>query len=141
MTQSGSEMPKTLTAENKRLYKKSLAKMMTFWIINTRKPLLDRLTKGQHDLWKQDLPHFASAFVDKNGKFEDVEWNQFFEHARLTIKNPFMQMALDTMNNTAFESWVQRGPDGQIIDLDCPSDEALDFMYNAFAVRVDALPE
>ncbi len=33
MSQVGSEMPKTLSAENKCLYKKSLAKMMVFWII------------------------------------------------------------------------------------------------------------
>lgn len=140
MSEQKSLMPAKLSLANKRLYKKSLAKMMIFWIINTRRPLLQQLTKRQHQEWQAEFPELAKTFVDKKGKFDTTEWQDFLEFACQTVEDPFMQLALNKVNDAAFESWVQRGPDGEIIDLDCPSSEAMNLMFKAFAKRVDALP-
>ena len=128
---SASKMPGMLDHEQKLRYKKSLAKMMVYWIINTRHDWLDRLLKQDFKSWRDNLPYLASAFASDPAEFDD-----FLVRACHTIEGPFMTLAMQIVNKASMDDWVQMG-----IDPFCPADEAIDLMYKAFADRVDNLPE
>lgn len=130
-----SEMPKILSKENKRVYKKALAKMMVFWIITTRNSWRDKLVNGDFNYWKTNLPYLAGAFQN-GGMFEQAEWDNFFSQARAAIRITSVSIALNDINHLAMDFWVPMG-----FDPECPADEAIDLMFKAFADRVDAIPE
>lgn len=123
------EMPKKLTAAKKVEYKKSLAKMMVFWMITTHPKWKERLLTRQFDFWKADLPQLAGAFSNVK------EWEDFLDRARLVAMEN--QGALDSFNTAASNDWVE------ILtgDPDCPADEALELLFVGFAERVKVIPE
>jgi hypothetical protein len=126
---SDSLSPESLEA-SKRELKKSIARMMVYWVVNSR-----------HDL-RADLlannPAGAWAGLDLREAFDNLnEWETFFNQASALFNQPEVRNGTDKISQRV------HGEDGGPMDWDptldpfCPGNPTLNVMYQAAAAFVD----
>lgn len=121
----------TMTNEEKKAYKKSVAKMMFFWIINTRHTWRQTVLDNNPDLWR-DLS-LTTEFKDAEGGLNG-EWRSFFNQARGIVNLTQVRESLGAINGLADAFWVS------VLDPECPADEVINIMYEEAAEYVDTIP-
>jgi hypothetical protein len=122
----------TMTVEEKTAYKKSVAKMMFFWIINTRHTWRQTVLDNRPDLWGS--LSLTTEFKTAGGTLNE-EWMSFFSSARSIVNLTQVRESLGAINALAEGFWVD------LIDPDCPADEVINLMYEETAEYVDAIPD
>lgn len=130
----GSIMPgikPTMTDEEKMEYKKSVARMMFFWIINTRDTWRHTVLDNKPNEW--GTLSLTTEFKDTGGVLNG-EWLSFFSSARSVVNLTQVRESLGAINALAEGFWVEP------LDPDCPADEIINRMYEEAAEYVDAIP-
>lgn len=121
----------TMTDEEKTEYKKSVAMMMFFWIINTRHNWRQTVLDNQPNEWAK--LSLTKEFKDLSGKLNE-EWMNFFSQARSVVNLTQVRESIGAINGLAEGFWVS------LLDPECPADEVINTMYDAAAKYVDAIP-
>jgi len=119
-----------MTAEQKTAYKKSVAKMMFFWIINTRRNWRETVIFDQPNAWYS--LSLTTEFRNTNETLNG-EWMDFFRNARAIVTMDQVKHSLEAINAIAEGNWVD-------FEYDCPPDPTLNTMYNETAEYIDNLP-
>jgi len=119
-----------MTAEQKTKYKKSVAKMMFLWIINTRRNWRETVINDQPNSWFS--LSLTTEFRNTTETLND-EWMAFFSAARAIVIEAPVQQLLERINVLAECNWV----DGV---TDCPPDRDLNKMYDETAEYIDEIP-
>ena len=129
-------------AENKQHLKKSIAKMMVFWVVHSRHNLrADLLAKNPNDKWA-DLD-FKKAFADS----PDESFEQFFERAAdLFLDNKAVNDGAEIINaRVDGKDELVDKQTGKALKAEwcpflvefCPDNRIINVMFNAAMAFVD----
>ncbi len=126
---SASMSSEKLEASKKEL-KKSIARMMVYWVANSRHDLRAELLANN--------PAGVLAGLALREAFDDqAEWETFFNRASVLFNRPEVKNGVDKISARV------HGEDGGPVDWDptfdpfCPGNPTLNVMYEAAAAFVD----
>ncbi|MEW6209373.1 MAG: hypothetical protein AB1631_13470 [Acidobacteriota bacterium] len=105
------------TLGEKEEFKKAIAKMMVFWVVQTRQNLRADLIKNDpNGVWK--LTGLETVFAATPS-----EWTNFFSDVSAHYQDSLKQLVADSNNLRADASWVR------IIVPLCPPNEVIKAMF------------
>ena len=125
-----------LTQHEKDILKKSLAKLMVYWICQTRHDLRDDLAQGvppwaggninSQSVWRH-CPDLVTTLSDEINEFSQADFS-----AKSYRSNTTLRSAAEYTNGIADRDWEQ----GR-----CPSNNTINAMFAAAVSRIQRLTE
>jgi hypothetical protein len=121
--------------ENKQHLKKSIAKMMVYWVVNSRHNLRDDLLANDPTKSWAGLD-FKNAFGDDPATASE-EFNEFFRKASILFNLDVVKSGSKRINERV------HGADGEpedwcdFLQPECPDNRVLNVMFNAAMAYVD----
>lgn len=117
--------------------KKSIARMMVYWVVNSRHDLREDLLANKPDgVWNE--LEFKEVFKDLNNETDNyAEWKEFFAKASNLFNEPDVRKGAERINQRV------DGKDGEdpdwckTLDPDCPSNQTLNVMFNCAMSYID----